>query len=170
MQQPATSNVQTLFLLLAVLLGGLPLPLASAEPASAAQYDMKVETAVIPMPDGVKLSADLFMPDGAQAGERFPVLLEYLPYRKDEDRSRNSRMNGYFVERGYVVARVDIRGTGNSEGKLVPYEYSDQNGPMAMPYWTGWPHSPGLLAKSPCSAFPGAALTPSRWPVGATRH
>ena len=32
----------------------------------------------------------------------------------------------YFVARGYVVARVDIRGTGTSEGKLIEYEYSDQ--------------------------------------------
>ena len=30
----------------------------------------------------------------------------------------------YFVRRGYVVARVDIRGTGNSEGRLIPHEYS----------------------------------------------
>jgi putative CocE/NonD family hydrolase len=52
-------------------------------------------------------------------------LLEYLPYRKTEARSRNHALYSYFVERGYVVARVDIRGTGNSEGRLIPYEYSD---------------------------------------------
>ena len=28
-------------------------------------------------------------------------------------------------DHGYVVARVDIRGTGNSEGVTIPYEYSD---------------------------------------------
>ncbi|MDZ4730211.1 MAG: CocE/NonD family hydrolase [Xanthomonadales bacterium] len=98
----------------------------AAEPPSAAQYSMRVETVKISMPDGVKLEADLFMPTGGASGEKFPVLLEYLPYRKDEGLDRNSSMNAYFVERGYVVARVDIRGTGNSEGKLIPYEYSDQ--------------------------------------------
>ncbi len=77
------------------------------------------------MPDGVRLSADLYQPTGGQAGEKFPVLLEYLPYRKHEARSRNWPLYSYFVQRGYVVAAVDIRGTGNSEGRLIPYEYSD---------------------------------------------
>ena len=92
--------------------------------ASAEAITMK-ET-WIPMPDGVRLAADLFMPSGGGSSERFPVLLEYLPYRKTEARGRNHPLYSYFVKRGYVVARVDIRGTGNSEGKLIPYEYSDQ--------------------------------------------
>jgi hypothetical protein len=66
------------------------------------------------------------MPSGGGSQERFPVLLEYLPYRKTEARRRNHELYSYFIHRGYVVARVDIRGTGNSEGRLIPYEYSDQ--------------------------------------------
>ena len=54
-----------------------------------------------------------------------PVLLEYLPYRKMESRSRNYSMYSFFLARGYVIASVDFRGTGNSEGRLIPYEYSD---------------------------------------------
>jgi putative CocE/NonD family hydrolase len=87
---------------------------------------MALQEAWIPMPDGVRLSADLFLPQGGRPGERFPVLLEYLPYRKFEDRGRTHSLYAYFVRRGYAVARVDIRGTGGSEGTLVPYEYSDQ--------------------------------------------
>jgi putative CocE/NonD family hydrolase len=86
---------------------------------------MAMQEAWIPMPDGVKLAADLFMPSGRGSGERFPVLLEYLPYRKDEARSGSYSLYSYFVRRGYIVARVDIRGTGNSKGRLIPYEYSD---------------------------------------------
>ena len=93
---------------------------------SAPDYQIKMEQAWITMPDGVRLAADLFMPDGDVKNKNFPVLLEYLPYRKDESRQRNHSVYSYFVERGYVVARVDIRGTGNSEGLLIPYEYSDQ--------------------------------------------
>ncbi len=85
-----------------------------------------MEEVWIPMPDGVRLAADLYLPEGAGPEERFPVLLEYLPYRKTESRSRNYSLYAYFIRRGYAVARVDIRGTGNSEGKLIPYEYSDQ--------------------------------------------
>lgn len=84
--------------------------------------------AEIPMQDGVRLAADLYLPPGAtdQSSSRYPVLLEYLPYRKNDSRDRNWRMYRYFTERGYVVARVDIRGTGNSAGHIVPMEYSDQ--------------------------------------------
>ena len=78
------------------------------------------------MPDGVRLAADLYMPAEAKSGERMPVLLEYLPYRKTEARDRNYSLYSYFLQRGYVVARVDIRGTGNSEGRLIAYEYTDQ--------------------------------------------
>jgi len=92
---------------------------------SPAQYGMELADAWIPMPDGARLAADLYMPTGAPDGTRFPVLLEYLPYRKTEARRRNWPLYHYFVARGYAVARVDIRGTGNSEGVLVPYEYSD---------------------------------------------
>ena len=38
----------------------------------------------IPMEDGVRLAASLFLPDRAEAGERVPVVLEALPYRKDD--------------------------------------------------------------------------------------
>jgi putative CocE/NonD family hydrolase len=95
--------------------------------ASAADpvYGIQIKQALLKMPDGVHLAADLYMPEGATEKQRFPVLLEYLPYRKDESRSRNYSLYSYFVQRGYVVARVDIRGTGNSEGTTIPYEYSD---------------------------------------------
>lgn len=85
---------------------------------------VEIREVMIPMPDGVQLAADLYIPDGNS--ERLPVLLEYLPYRKDEGRRNRFGLYAYFVKRGYIVARVDIRGTGNSEGKLVPYEYSEQ--------------------------------------------
>ena len=79
----------------------------------------------ITMPDGIRLAADIYWPLGDDRKDSFPVLLEYLPYRKDESRARNHSLYSYFLKRGYIVARVDMRGTGNSEGKTIPYEYSD---------------------------------------------
>ena len=38
----------------------------------------------IPMEDGVRLAASLYVPDPAEAGEPVPVVLEALPYRKDD--------------------------------------------------------------------------------------
>ena len=98
---------------------------AAPSPPSAPDYGIRIDEARIALPDGVRLSVDLYMPAGGEAGQRFPVLLEYLPYRKMEGRGRNYPMYSYFVQRGYVVAAVDIRGTGGSEGRLIPYEYSD---------------------------------------------
>ncbi len=71
----------------------------------------------IPMEDGVRLAASLYVPDSAEAGAPVPVVLEALPYRKDDatasDRPEYERLCG---EYGYAVARVDLRGTGSSEG------------------------------------------------------
>jgi uncharacterized protein len=108
----------------AALLCSLCLSALSEEAAFDTRHGISIEEVWIPMPDGVRLAADLYRPHGAATETRFPVLLEYLPYRKTEARSGRYAMYSYFVQRGYVVARVDIRGTGNSEGKLIPYEYS----------------------------------------------
>ena len=102
----------------------------------------------IPMTDGVRLAADLYLPQGAKPGERFPVLLEYLPYRKNESRARNHGLYSYFVEHGYAVARVDIRGTGNSEGRLIPHEYSDiehDDGEVVIDWLARQPWSTGKV-------------------------
>jgi uncharacterized protein len=71
------------------------------------------KNALIPVRDGTRLAADFYLP--AQ-GERFPVVLEYRPYRKDDETPPGGRFYGDLVRHGYAVARVDIRGTGASEG------------------------------------------------------
>ncbi len=81
----------------------------------------------IPMPDGVRLAANLLTQDANWKTHRSPVILEYLPYRKDDwSIERDLELHSYWVSRGYVVARVDIRGTGRSEGALPDREYSEQ--------------------------------------------
>jgi len=81
----------------------------------------------IPLTDGVRLAVSLYMPEGAKPDDKFPAILEYLPYRKDDwTLSRDWNLHTYFVRRSYVVARVDIRGTGASEGAPPDREYSDQ--------------------------------------------
>ncbi len=106
-----------------VFITALALTLAACFAAS--DKEPAIKAAWITMPDGVRLAADLYMPAGAGRSDRFPVLLEYLPYRKDESRARNYSLYSYFLDHGYVVARVDMRGTGNSDGTTIPYEYSD---------------------------------------------
>ena len=43
---------------------------------------IEVKEIWIPMPDGVRLAASLFMPADREADAKFPVLLEYLQRRK----------------------------------------------------------------------------------------
>jgi uncharacterized protein len=103
-------------------------PLARAiDPPSPPIYGVRMEQAWIPMKDGVHLAATLYMPDGAKPGEKFPALLEYLPYRKDDGTAAEDYPHhAYFARRGYVGARVDIRGFGASEGSPPEREYSEQ--------------------------------------------
>jgi len=77
------------------------------------------------MKDGVRLSVTFFKPVPKSPGERFPVLFDYYPYRKDEDPTSFS-LYTYFARRGYITATVDIRGTGSSEGAVPDREYSER--------------------------------------------
>jgi len=97
------------------------------QPPSAPVYGVKVEKTWIAMKDGERLAASLYVPTGGTAGEKFPALLEYLPYRKDDGTiERDYPLHTYFAHRGYVTARVDIRGTGASEGETPEREYSQR--------------------------------------------
>lgn len=82
-----------------------------------------IEHLVIPMRDGRKLSARIWKP---VTPERLPVVLEYIPYRKrDVTRYRDDPMHGYFAQQGYVAVRLDLAGSGDSEGVLTD-EYALQ--------------------------------------------
>jgi putative CocE/NonD family hydrolase len=97
------------------------------EEASAPSYDFRVEDGWLTMKDGVRLAATFYKPVPRSAGERFPVLFEFLPYRKDDGGYIGIySLYTYFVRRGYILARVDIRGTGTSEGTFPLREYSEQ--------------------------------------------
>ncbi len=84
-----------------------------------------IENLFIPLPDGQRLAARVWMP--TDADERpVPALLEYLPYRKrDLTRARDQRNHPYLASHGYACVRVDMRGSGDSDGVLVD-EYRPQ--------------------------------------------
>ena len=83
----------------------------------------------IPMPDGVRLHARIWAPAQSQSGapsDPTPVLLEYLPYRLDDwTAPRDSERHPWYAQHGYASVRVDIRGTGSSDG-FFDDEYSEQ--------------------------------------------
>ncbi len=79
----------------------------------------------IPLSDGRRLAARIWMPhDAVRAGS--PAILEYLPYRKrDGTAPRDESTYPTFAAAGYVGIRVDIAGTGESDG-CFDDEYSPQ--------------------------------------------
>jgi len=78
----------------------------------------------IPMPDGVRLAARLWRPRAASSAP-VPAVFEYIPYRKaDMVRARDERNHPFLAENGYAALRVDMRGSGDSEG-VMPDMYSD---------------------------------------------
>ena len=77
------------------------------------------------MPDGCRLSARVWMPEGAE-NQPVPAILEYLPYRKrDGTTARDALTHPYFAGHGYACLRVDMRGNGDSEG-VMEDEYAEQ--------------------------------------------
>ncbi len=78
----------------------------------------QLENVWIPMPDGVRLAARIWLPEDA-ARNPVPAILEYIPYRKrDSKRSRDTQIYTYFAGHGFAGVRVDLRGSGDSEGVL----------------------------------------------------
>jgi putative CocE/NonD family hydrolase len=73
----------------------------------------------IPMRDGVALSADIYLPNAAHAGERYPTLLLRTIYHCKEP--RYVRWAVGFVKRGYAVVLQDCRGRHESDGMWDPY-------------------------------------------------
>ena len=102
---------------------------ATVDPATVSQprYGLIVDKDVaVPMRDGLALKCDVFRPDEAAL---FPAIMSFGPYPKDEhtDYGDRAEENGqymhwesanpeWWVPRGFVQVRVDMRGSGNSPG------------------------------------------------------
>jgi putative CocE/NonD family hydrolase len=84
-----------------------------------------IENEWIRMQDGTQLSARLWLPDHADTVAA-PVVFEYIPYRKrDLYRPHDDLWGTQLAQYGVGYARVDARGSGDSQGILVD-EYLDQ--------------------------------------------
>ncbi|MGK8464568.1 CocE/NonD family hydrolase [Nocardia cyriacigeorgica] len=87
----------------------------------------EIENIFIPMRDGARLAARVWRPDTETP---LPAVLEYIPYRKrDLTRARDALNHPYLAGHGYVSVRVDLRGSGDSDGVLtdeyLPTEHQD---------------------------------------------
>src|ERR1700748_132951 len=85
----------------------------------------EIKNFFIPLSDGTKLAARMFIPTDAEKNP-VPGLLEYLPYRKtDGTHVRDALTHPYMAGHGYAAIRVDMRGNGDSDGIMLD-EYTKQ--------------------------------------------
>jgi putative CocE/NonD family hydrolase len=84
-----------------------------------------IENIFIPMPDECRLAAKIWLPLNSSE-VKVPAILEYLPYRKrDGTAIRDQLTHPYLAKHGYACLRVDMRGSGESDGILMD-EYLKQ--------------------------------------------
>ena len=85
----------------------------------------EIENTWIPLADGTRLAARIWLPVEADS-RPFPALLEYIPYRKNDGTAvRDAIRHPYLAGHGYACVRVDLRGSGESDGILYD-EYLEQ--------------------------------------------
>ena len=107
----------------------------------------------IPMPDGCRLAARIWLPADAERAP-VPAILEYVPYRKNDGLAlRDAPIHHYFAGHGYASVRVDIRGSGDSDGILADeYLPLEQEDGVEVVRWLGsrpWcSGSVGIIGKS----------------------
>src|SRR5689334_20930570 len=85
----------------------------------------EIENLLIPMPDGVRLAARVFLPTDAEL-RPVPAILECIPYGKRVGTwERDELTHPLYAAHGYAALRVDLRGSGDSEG-ILEGEYTQQ--------------------------------------------
>ena len=94
-----------------------------------ASADVRVETVMVSMRDGVQLATDIYRDDATRVA---PVVLMRTPYNKDRAKGAAQR----FAVAGYVAVVQDCRGKFASEGVFIPYNNDGQDGFDAIE-WIG---------------------------------
>jgi putative CocE/NonD family hydrolase len=97
----------------------------TAEPVIRTDLDNRsrvIENVAIPLSDGTRLAARLWLPTEV-AELPVPAVLEAIPYRQSDVTLVDDAVRfGYIAAHGYACIRVDLRGSGDSEG-VLPDEY-----------------------------------------------
>jgi putative CocE/NonD family hydrolase len=108
----------------------------------------------IPMRDGISLSSDLYV--GTQAATPLPVILIRTPYNRAMVAPRFDIRP--FIDRGYAVMFQDVRGTGLSEGMLVPLINEADDGADTIAWLVAQPWCNGQVGTTGPSYMGGTQL------------
>lgn len=106
---------------------------------------------LLPMPDGTRLAASLYLPRHSD-DEKLATVLVRLPYGR-LDYGEGLMAAEHFARRGYAVLVQDLRGTGDSEGELVPYLSGITDGAATLDWVVAQRWSNGRVGSFGCSAL-----------------
>lgn len=99
---------------------------------------IELKNVPIPVGDGAVLYANVWLPKIAhQSKAKVGTLVEYLPYRKNDfTAARDSIRHPYYAGHGLASIRVDMRGSGDSDGVLEgEYLLQEQEDNLAVFDW-----------------------------------
>jgi putative CocE/NonD family hydrolase len=139
------------------------LPPRWAITAQAMKAGVTVDHSIaIKMADGTVIAGSLYRPRGNDA--RLPTILVQIPY------GRLGYAEGpynaiYFAKRGYSALVVDLRGTGDSGGELLPWRNAANDGVQVLDWIARQPWSTGKVGTFGCSA-----LGETQMVLGARNH
>jgi hypothetical protein len=115
---------------------GVPAAVAGEPPPPRPLRKLRlIETAWVPMSDGVRLAARIWLPADAEA-DKVPAIVEYIPYGRRNTRDADDPRAKYWAARGYAYVRPDIRGSGDSDGILADeYTKQEQDDGVELIHW-----------------------------------
>jgi putative CocE/NonD family hydrolase len=122
----------------------------------------KEKSIFVPMRDGVRLSTDLYFPEGVDG--KLPVILVRTPYGKDGTYPYGG-MIPLLVQQGYIVAIQDARGRYESEGEYRARYWDRKDGYDMVDWLVDQPWSDGQIATFGCSYLGETQIT-----LGAEKH
>ena len=134
--------------------------MATADLRPAEYEKVKSERIRIEMPDGIKLSAFLTMPEEKKA---YPVILVRNPYV-----SNSFVYEGIlpiFSRYGYATLLVEVRGSQTSEGEWLPFENEIGDGRAVLDWIAEQEWCNGSIG-----CFGGSYLGHVQWAVANSRH
>lgn len=114
---------------------------AAAEPPNAIDYSqVRIDAFVkIPMRDGIRLNADLYLP---RSGSPLACVVTMTPYVAQSYHERGV----YFAAHGFAFASVDVRGRGDSEGEFRPFIQEANDGYDTVEWLARQPYCAGKVS------------------------
>ncbi len=73
-------------------------------------------SAYVEMPDGVKIAVEMWLPSIVKQQHKVPAIVSFTRYWRVEESRGPSKMKQEFINRGFAVVSVDVRGSGASFG------------------------------------------------------